>query len=107
MTNAFDAKRGLAVAHKRCDQCLLTENRIVSEDRKNEILEDCEQSGKYFLCHKATLRDENIICAGFFDLKINSACNVAENYGLVVRIDPATGEVKKPAPFLNHDNPDK
>jgi len=54
-TDAFDRERGLLVAHKRCNECLFSKSKIVTDARRIELLDACKRTGKYFLCHKATI----------------------------------------------------
>jgi len=51
------------VCKKRCDQCLFSENRIVSPERAAEVLQECEKKDSHFICHK--YRD--VCCKGFYD----------------------------------------
>lgn len=46
------------VCSHRCDQCLFSPNKIVSNARKREIIKECLLSGAYFICHKATIAGE-------------------------------------------------
>lgn len=50
-----------------CNECLFGSNKIVSEERKTGILNDCQETGRYFVCHKATLADRDVCCRGFYD----------------------------------------
>lgn len=80
-TDAFDRKLGkLLVCAKRCDQCLLSQAKIVSDDRRAQVLEECRRTGRYFLCHKST---RAVVCRGFFDTEPNQVCQVADRLGLV------------------------
>ncbi len=55
------------VCKSKCDQCLFSKNKIVTNKRKSEILKDCNENEKWFGCHK----QENAICAGYFKEKYN------------------------------------
>ena len=57
---------------KQCNQCLFSENKIVSEERKAQILSECLQNQKFFVCHKSTIEDGNTCCKGFYELIIRS-----------------------------------
>lgn len=91
--NAYDPKVGFKVAHKRCDECLFSSAKIVDEDRKNEILKECAKNNNYFLCHKSTIRNDAVVCRGFFDEQSNQACVVAKKLNIVKYVDPNTGEI--------------
>lgn len=56
------------VAEKRCNECLFTPARIVSEERKAEIVAACERNDSYFVCHKGSLAgNDRLCCRGFYD----------------------------------------
>lgn len=55
------------VQRKCCKQCLFSKNKIVSDDRKAEILKDCEENNKHFQCHKATIKGVKGTCRAFYD----------------------------------------
>lgn len=73
------------VADKRCDQCLFSANKIVSDERKDDILKECVDENTHFNCHKATIRGENTCCRGFYDKdpKSSMAMRFAAHLGLV------------------------
>lgn len=62
----------LIVCSTKCDQCLFSKNKIVSDERKKEILEDCQKTGKFFVCHKASIKGKEAVCAGFEKYKHNT-----------------------------------
>ena len=73
----------LKVARKRCDQCLFSENKIVSEARKEELLE-CVKKGLYFVCHKFSIAvDDTVGCRGFYDVCPSQAQQVLGCLGMV------------------------
>lgn len=52
----------LQVCRSQCNQCLFGPNKIVSDQRKREILADCRASDAHFECHK----HDGVVCGGFF-----------------------------------------
>ena len=58
---------GLKVFKECCKNCLLSDDRIVSSKRAKEIIKDCVSSQNYFVCHKATINGEEIVCNKFFN----------------------------------------
>lgn len=55
-----------------CDQCLLTKNKIVSDQRRDQILKDCVKNDTHFNCHKAQMNGEDpindpLVCRGFYN----------------------------------------
>lgn len=90
--DAFDEDLGFKVAHKRCDQCLYSGNKIVGDVRKRDVLDNCKKTGKYFLCHKSTIGGKAVVCRGFYDVEDNQSCRVATTLKIVVFVDPSTGK---------------
>lgn len=50
-----------------CKNCLLSKNSIVSPERRKEIIEGCAREQNHFICHKASMDDQEILCKTFFD----------------------------------------
>jgi hypothetical protein len=57
---------GLKVFSECCQNCLLSKNRIVSSERAKEIIKTCKEKQQYFICHKASIKNEDIVCSKFF-----------------------------------------
>ena len=57
---------GLRVYSSSCKNCLLTKNRLVSPQRAKDILSGCKENQTHFICHKATMEDEEIVCSTFY-----------------------------------------
>lgn len=55
------------VVSHRCDECLFTANRVVAEDRKDEIIDIALSKNSYFTCHQAQIVGRDLCCKGFFD----------------------------------------
>lgn len=88
---------GLRVAAKRCDQCLFSPNKIVSDKRKAEILRKCRREDGFFICHKSSLRGEACVCAGYAEGEARSEqrsqmLRIAQRLNMIVLVDPVTGE---------------
>lgn len=82
--DAFDKARGkFLVCAKRCEECLFSKAKIVDDSRRDGILTSCRATGKYFLCHKASMVGKAVVCRGFFDEFPNQACQAAARLGLV------------------------
>lgn len=67
------------VCKKRCDQCLFSKNRIVSEERMLELLQEIDQNQGHFICHKT----EDVCCKGFFDTQGTLTVNLAKYLDIV------------------------
>lgn len=57
----------MKVMKRKCDQCLFTKNKIVSDKRKQDIIQSTVAKQGFFECHKATIAGEKHCCRGYFD----------------------------------------
>jgi hypothetical protein len=55
------------VSKRCCSECLFSNNKVVSDPAKREILAECAQHDTHFICHKATAKGQDICCRGFYD----------------------------------------
>ena len=55
------------VSDKQCNECLFSDQKIVSDKRKTAILKDCLKRDAHFICHKATLVGQDVCCRGFYE----------------------------------------
>lgn len=53
----------MEVCEKRCANCLISKNRIVSPERAEEIISECIETQNFFICHNS----ETVCCRGFYD----------------------------------------
>lgn len=77
------------VQRRHCDECLFSEEKIVSDERREEVLRECQQFNTHFICHKASTKDLDVCCRGFFDEGRDARSRLANQLGLVefVEID--------------------
>jgi hypothetical protein len=74
----------LEICEKRCDQCLFTDNRIVSKTRMAEIIRDCRRNDTHFQCHKHTIAGADVMCRGFYETQPPSQMTrIAQRLGMV------------------------
>lgn len=52
---------------ERCDQCLMGSNKIVSDARRRQIIRETAQKDCSFICHKATIKGQEVACRGHYD----------------------------------------
>ena len=57
----------MKVCKGQCDQCLFSNNRVVSLKRAESIIKKCIKDDTFFQCHKGTLKGEEICCGGFWN----------------------------------------
>ncbi len=51
----------------QCKNCLLSKDRIVPSYRANQIIKDCVKEQTHFICHKASLNNEDVCCRKFYE----------------------------------------
>lgn len=83
---------GFHVMSRKCDQCLLSPERIVSATRAAQIIKECALKDCSFLCHKGTIAGREIACRGHFDTGVGQMSRIAERFRMIVEIDPDTLE---------------
>jgi hypothetical protein len=50
------------------NECLMGKNKVVSDARKEQLLEDIMYQQSYFVCHKASIAEnDDVCCKGFYD----------------------------------------
>jgi hypothetical protein len=75
----------------RCARCLFSQNPLVSAERRNQVLAECKQEGKFFVCHEKAADNGLACCKGFYDARDSFGCaivQVAERWGLVEFVEP-------------------
>ena len=78
----------LKVASKPCDQCLFSKRRIVSLERKEDIIKGCLEEDKHFECHKGTIADVPLVCAGWYKRFDSGSIRLAKHLNLITLVDP-------------------
>ena len=78
---------GFKVKKECCGQCLFSENKIVSNKRRQNILSDCRQNDNHFTCHKATIEKEDICCKGFYDSQTSNMIRISQRLNMVEFVD--------------------
>lgn len=76
------------VCETECNQCLFSKNRIVSAERVKEVLKNCEKKDAHFICHKASNKDEDICCRGFYDKKTSNLIRIAQRLNAIEFVNP-------------------
>lgn len=67
------------VMQERCDQCLFSKNKIVSNVRRAQLLDECKRKDNHFICHKS----EDVCCRGFFDTQTSQLIRIAGRLGAI------------------------
>lgn len=73
------------VYEKCCKNCLLSPDAIVSPERVEQIIEDCDRYDNHFICHKASMEDKDICCRRFYDEfgNVGKVLRMAKHFDLV------------------------
>lgn len=88
-----------AVLAARCDQCLYGPNKIVSNERRADILRTLERRDTFFVCHKATIAGVEAVCRGDWDQRGGGQMGrIAGRLGMLVFVAEADLHTLPPAP---------
>lgn len=55
------------VMAERCDGCLYGPDKIVSNERRSQIILDVTRKDCHFVCHKASIKKQDVACRGDWD----------------------------------------
>lgn len=77
----------MKVAKKCCGQCLFTSKKIVSDERKDQLLKDCVKDDAHFICHKATIKNDDVVCRGFYENYSTNMIRIAGRLGAIKCVD--------------------
>ena len=94
-------QNGLAMPYdlmsRCCDQCLMTDRKVVSDARRKQIVQQTLKEDCAFFCHKGSMVDRNIACRGHFDSTGGGQmARIAGRLGCIREIDPETLERAQP-----------
>lgn len=70
-----------------CQNCLYTEDRIVSPERAEGIIRQCNEKSGHFICHVASIRGQDICCHNFYKNMENKKVRLAKAWGLTRFVD--------------------
>jgi hypothetical protein len=79
----------LKVYKKPCKNCLFSKDKIVSDERKDDILDSCIKKNTYFICHKSTIENGKTCYKRFFDKYKDrtSLLRMADRLSMVEMVD--------------------
>lgn len=77
------------VRKSKCDQCLFSKNKIVSDARKKDILSQCKKEDTHFNCHKAQLKGGKIpvCCRGFYNTATSNLIRISQRLNMVKEVE--------------------
>lgn len=70
------------VKEEKCDQCLFSPDKIVSNERRREILSDCKKNDTHFNCHK----EDDVCCRGFYEATDTNLIRISQRMGWVEEV---------------------
>ncbi len=77
----------MKISNKCCGQCLFSKNKIVSDDRKEQLLDKIKDEDSHFICHKATIANQDIVCRGFYENKTSNLIRISERLNMIEFVD--------------------
>lgn len=75
-----------------CQNCLLSKDRIVPAKRAKEIIKDCLEQDTHFICHKASMNGEDIVCKSFYDNFDSKLIRLAKWLGVIKFVEQTNNE---------------
>jgi hypothetical protein len=66
-----------------CGKCLFSKDKIVNNDRRKEVLNDCKKDDTHFVCHEGTIKGEDICCKAFYDTQSTNMIRISQRLGMV------------------------
>ena len=78
----------MKICEHQCNQCLFSPNRIVSASRKAQVLRECIKKDAHFICHKASIKDQDVVCRGFYDRFSTNLIRIMGRLGAIEFVKP-------------------
>lgn len=75
------------VKKERCEECLYSKEKIVSNSRRRELLADTRKRDTHFICHKASINGDDICCKGFYETETSNLIRIAQRLRMVQFVD--------------------
>ena len=84
----------LKVYRTCCQNCLLSKDRIVPPKMAKSIIKECIKEQNYFICHKASINDEQIVCRKFYNIfgHFSQMIRIAQRLGLIKIVEQEDSE---------------
>ena len=77
-----------------CNNCLFSEDAIVSPKKRVSLLKEISQKQSHFVCHKASMQGEDVCCRKFYDNfgHQSQMIRIAERLGMLKFVDQPNSE---------------
>lgn len=88
----------MKVFKEQCQNCLLSPDAIVSPARIRGILKECRQQQTHFICHKASMKGEETVCAEWYRTQgpLSQMVRIAQRLGVVEFVEQEDQEKLEP-----------
>ena len=70
------------VKKEKCDRCLFSPDKIVSNERRLGILSDCKNNDSHFICHK----EDDVCCRGFYETGSTNMIRISQRMGWIEEV---------------------
>lgn len=77
----------MRIAKERCKNCLLGPDALVSPAQVKAHLQKCARDDSHFICHRASMKGEDICCRGFYDTRTTNLIRVMGRLGAIEFVD--------------------
>jgi hypothetical protein len=77
----------MEVKKERCPECLFSKDKIVSNSRRKDLLEECERNDTHFVCHKSSINGGEACCKGFYDTYSTNMLRISQRLRMIEFID--------------------
>ena len=74
------------VKKEKCDQCLFSEDKIVTNSRRKNIIQNCLQSDTHFICHKSSIEGGSACCRGFYETESTNLMRISQRLGMIEEV---------------------
>ncbi len=84
----------MKVYQECCENCLLSPDSIVSSKRRKEIIQSCSKAQTHFICHKASMKDEDVCCKTFYDKfgHLSQLIRIGQRLGMIKFVEQPDSE---------------
>jgi hypothetical protein len=79
----------------QCENCLLSPDSIVSFKARKEIIKECVTNQSYFICHKATMNEQDDICCKTYFDQLGHTSNlirISQRLGMIEEVEQEESE---------------
>lgn len=75
------------VKKEKCNECLFSKDKIVSGQRRSELLSDIARNDSHFVCHKSSIEGGEVCCKGFYDTGSSNLIRISQRLRMIEFVD--------------------